>query len=185
MRFGAKLETNPSDLLRRMSSDNWRREMKREANEAGAQAVQFARSTFLTGGTTPTRTAVRSGRRLRSYGHRVGEHGGGLFLDYGAIRATGGLVPIHVRVHEGFDAGGNRVSQFVIRPKRKAYGRFPLRRGGGLSKAGIVGWRTYTREKPVILRPRPTFPAVQERLERELPERGTRAFRRLFGERDA
>lgn len=182
MRFVSKLETNPPDLLRRMNRGAWLREMGREAEQAGNEAVQFARKTFLTGGTTPTRTAVRSGRRLRSYAHKVTKSGDRILLDYGPIRATGGLVPIHVRVHEGFDRGGNRVDQFVIRPKRGAYGRFPIRQGGGLAKGNIVGWRTYTREKPVILRPRPTFPAVEQRLGRELPERGSAAFRRLFGE---
>jgi hypothetical protein len=88
----------------------------------------------------------------------------------------------HARIHEGYDAGGNKVSQFVIRPKRGKFGRFPIRVGGGLSKGNIVGWRTYTRAKPVILRPRPTFPAVEARLVAELPERGRVAFRRLFGE---
>lgn len=185
MRVAAKLETNPPDLLKRMNRGAWLREVQREANEAGAQAVQFARKTFLTGGTTETRTAVRSGRRLRSYAHRTALRSDSVILDYGPIRATGGLVPTHVRVHEGFDAGGNRVQQFVIRPKRGKFGRFPIRRGGGLAKGNIVGWRTYTREKPVILRPRPTFPAVEARLSKELPERGSRAFRRLFGENDA
>lgn len=182
MRATAKLETNPPDLLRRMNRGAWLREMGREANEAGAQAVQFARKTFLTGGTTETRTAVRSGRRLRSYAHAVSQRSNAVLLDYGPIRANGGRVPTHVRVHEGFDASGTRVDQFVIRPKRGNFGRFPLRRGGGLAKGNIIGWRTYTREKPVILRPRPTFPAVEARLSKELPERGSRAFRRLFGE---
>lgn len=182
MRWRSALETNPPDLLRRLNRDAWRRELMRETNEAGAQAVQYARETFLTGGTTSTRTAVRSGRRLRSYAHRVSEQGKSILLDYGPIRATGGEVPIHVRVHEGFDAGGNRVAQFVIGPKNGKVGRFPIRSGGGLAKGNIVGWRTYTRERPVILRPRPTFPAVQARLEKELPERGSVAFRRLFGE---
>jgi hypothetical protein len=182
MRFIAGMTTNPPWLLSKLNRDAWQHELAREANAAGAAAVQFARENFLTGGTTATRTAVRSGRRLRSYGHAVAKRSDGVVLDYGPIRAAGGVVPIHVRVHEGFDQAGNRVDQFVIRPKNKPYGRFPLRVGGGLAKGGIVGWRTYTRERPVILRPRPTFPAVQSRLENELPERGSKAFQRLFGE---
>lgn len=182
MRTIAKIETNPPDLLARMRPEGWRREIRREIQEAGEQATQFARKTFLTGGTTATRTAVRSGARLRSYGYRTYNRDGGVILDWGALRAKNGLVPTHVRVHEGFDASGTRVDRFVIRPKRGNFGRFPIRRGGGLAKGNIIGWRTYTREKPVILRPRPTFPAVEARLSKELPERGSRAFRRLFGE---
>lgn len=182
MKFRAMLKTTPPDLFDRLSGAAYRKGFMRELNDAGQKAVQFARITFRRGASA-TSTAVRSGRLLRSYGHEAKDQGSrGFVLDYGPIRAQSGEVVKHARVHEGFNASGERVSQFVIRPRKGRFGRFPIRSGGGLSKAGIVGWRTYTREKPVILKPRPTFPAVQERLEKEIPERSRAVFRRLFGD---
>lgn len=182
MKFRAALKTNPANLLDIMSGAGWKREMGKQLEDAGNKAVQFARSTFRRGASA-TSTAVRSGRLLRSYGHEVRDVGRrGFELDYGPIRSQGGDVVKHARIHEGYNAAGEKVSQFVIRPRKGRFGRFPVRVGGGLAKGGIVGWRTYTRENPVILRPRPTFPAVEARLTAELPERGRAAFRRLFGE---
>lgn len=184
MRFEAKLETNPPDLIRRLQGarEGWKREIKRELAASGRDAVRFARETFMTGGTTAWRTAVRSGRRRRAYAHKTYESNGRPALDYGPIRSAGGEVPLHARVHEGYDAEGRKVDRFVIRPRKGKFGRFPIRSGGGLAKGGIVGWRTYTAARPVILKPRPTFPAVEKHIVRGWPVRASTAMRRLFGE---
>lgn len=182
MNFRVALKTTPANLLDVMTGAAWKREMGKQLEDAGNKAVQWARVAYRRGASA-TSTAVRSGRLLRSYSHEVRDLGRrGFELDYGPIRAASGEVVKHARIHEGYDAAGNRVSQFVIRPRKGTYGRFPIRSGGGMSKAGIVGWRTYTRERPVILKPRPTFEGVTERLNKELPARGRVAFAKVFGD---
>ena len=178
MKLTAQLDRAGSIIARRLQNGSgaFPLNLERQLTAVGSEGTQHARSTFLTGGTTSTRTAVRSGTRLRSYTHRIKQRRGGAVMDWGPIRASGGKVPIHLRVHEGFDAAGNRVSQFIIKPKQGAFGRFPIRKGGGLSAGGIVGWRTYTRSNPVVLRPRPTFDAMEPWFAQRIPGAVNRAF---------
>jgi len=182
MRFKAKLTSIPSNLVSMLNGTEFKKRFKLRLSKVGAEAVQYAKVTFRRGGTTKTATAVRSGRLVNSYGYQVHDRGPrGFELDYGPIKASRGEVVTHARVHEGYNAAGNKVEQFVIRPKAGKVGRFPLRRGGGLSKGSIVGWRTYTHANPVILKPRPTFPAVTRVLLREIPSASRAAFVDVFG----
>lgn len=131
---------------------------KQGAYAVGQRAVTLIQREYRTGGTDAKRTAVRSGKLRASYAHEVADTHNGVDLAIGAIKPTEkGAVPLHARVHEGFDARGNRVSRFVIEPKRGKYLTFPIRQGGGLAKTGIVGW---VRVKRVILKPRPAIEPV-------------------------
>lgn len=184
MRFRTIFSTTPVNLLTLLNGGRQRfqEEFDRELYAIGAESVTKMRNEILTGGTTATRTAVRSARRVNAYGHTpVRREGTRASMDVGAIMpGPGGRVPLHVRVQEGFDAQGNRVDQFVIKPKKGPFLVFPIRQGGGLAKENIVGWvRT---RGPVILRPRPALPTAAKYIQEEVPRRGLAVFRRtLFG----
>lgn len=171
------LKVQPTDLVQRLRGDTLRQGIGRALNALGAGAVAYARSEFLQGGPSPTRTAVRSGQRRASYGHKLRRVGTNWELDYGPIRASGGVVPVHVRMLEGFDAAGNEFDRMVIRPRKGKYLTFPLRNGGGLAKRNIAGWR---RVKQVVFKPRKTFPAIRAKLTREIPEAIGKAFEGEF-----
>lgn len=187
MNFRVALKTTPANLLDVMTGAAWKREMGKQLEDAGNKAVQWARVTYRRGASA-TSTAVRSGRLLRSYSHEVRDLGRrGFELDYGPIRAASGEVVKHARIHEGYDAAGNRVSQFVIRPRNKKALRFPIYKAGragkgvkgGMAKKNIEKWVFATK---VVLKPRPTFEGVTERLNKELPQRGRVAFAKVFGD---
>lgn len=182
MELITRLEVRPRDLVATLNGTRARlvQNQHREFYAAGAEAVSLMRTRHLRGGTTETATAVRSGRRLAAYGHRLVDLPSDSFaLDVGAIAPSGGQVPTHVRVHEGFDAAGQQVSVFNIVPRLKPYLHFPWRKGGGLSKGSIGGW---VRTKLVRLRPsRKALPTAAEFLTKELPRRGIVAWRKTLG----
>lgn len=171
MRISATLE-NPGAL--NGASARVRAGFKREAFAVGAIAVERVKRELLSGPTSATQTEVRSGQRRRSYGHRVGTSPQGITLDVGAIKpGPGGKIPIQSRVHEGYDAGGNRVASFTIKAKNAPYLVFPIRRGPGLAKGNIVGW---VRTKEVTLIPRPTFELVEKIVTPALQERAAKVL---------
>ena len=151
----------------RVAPEKIRRGVAREAFKIGARAVELIKRQYRTTASA-TSTARRSGRLVRSYDHKVARDAGDVTLVVGAIRPTDqGQVPIHARVHEGFDASGNRVEQFIIRAKNAPYLHFPIRSGGGLSVKSIAGW---VKVKQVILRPRPALEPISDNLSRTLTE---------------
>lgn len=131
---------------------------KRSAKIVGEQAVAFIKREYRTGGTTETRTAVRTGHLRAAYDNRVTDTGTGVDLDIGLVRpGTDAQTLLYGRVQEGFDYAGNRVAQFTIVPKQAPHLVFPIRQGGGMAKANITGW---VRTKKVVLKPRPSLDAV-------------------------
>lgn len=143
----------------------------KECARLGAGAVERIKAEFRTTA-SETSTAVRSGQLRRSYDFRVQRTGDGVELTVGAIRPTAaGQVPLHARVHEGYDRQGNRVAQFIIRPRNAAWLTFPIRRGGGLATSNIVGW---VRTKAVRLVPRPALEPVGKQLVEQMQAAGLR-----------
>lgn len=133
---------------------------KREAYTVGARAVQLMKEKRrnMPRPNNPGNFAVRSGVLIRSYHHNVDDTSGGVTLSVGAIKPSEkGQVPLHARVHEGFDRSGGKVSLWVIRPRQKPYLWFPVRRGGGLAVSNIVAW---VRTKRVAYRPTPVVEPV-------------------------
>jgi hypothetical protein len=154
---------------------------KQSAKVVGEWAVAFIKRDFRTGGTTKTRTAVRTGNLRAAYDNRVTATGAGVDLDIGLIRSgADAKVLFYGRVQEGFDAAGARVAQFVIVPKNAPYLVFPIRMGGGMARKNIVGWASV---KKVVLKPRPsldavaaTYPAIlEDRLVRDVTQRVNKA----------
>lgn len=134
--------------------------LKREMVRVGSDAVRTIKTKYRSGGTTKTATAVRNGHLWASY-HSEAKYTPGIgTLDVGIMKAPNAEVLLYGRVQEGFDRAGNRVSQFVIVPRRAPYLRFPVRnQKGGLAKNNIEGW---VRTKRVILRPRPALIHVKK-----------------------
>lgn len=183
--------------------DRYARKLDRVLALTGERQVAYIKQEFRTGGTTATKTAVRTGRLRNAYGYKHDARGGQGVLDIGAIRATdGGSVPRHARVHEGYDASGARVSQFVIRPKRGKFLAIPLsaaKTGAGVSrggprmysdtfflpsaKGGTIMQRRgagavplFALRREVIVKPRPSLDAVKARVEKSLPAEVQAAF---------
>lgn len=129
----------------------------KEAFAIGSRAVRYIRQAYRTTASA-TSTARRTGQLASSYAHDVKREARDVELSVGAIKpSAGGQVPIHARVHEGFDFAGNRVERFIIKPKNKARLAFNI---------PGVGWRSASQ---VILKPRPalepTSPAIIKALE--------------------
>jgi hypothetical protein len=161
VQLGIKFDTKPANLTALLNGARPRlmKRIEQGLEVVGAASVSTIRRDFRRGGTTPTRTAVRSGRLFNSYGHEVKPDGASKFrLGIGAIKPSdGGKVPIHARVHEGYDAQGNRVAQFIIRAKSGKLLTFPIFSGGGQARANITGWVS---TKQVILKPRPSLDTI-------------------------
>jgi hypothetical protein len=129
--------------------------------ERGEYGKTYWQRRFRTGGTTATRTARRTSKLHDAIGASVKESGDKITLDFGLVRPeTTSEVLGYARVHEGIDAGGNEVSQFIIEPKK----------AGVLSWVGPNGRRVFARR--VVLKPRPglrpTFERMTENVEGEL-----------------
>jgi len=130
--------------------------------QRGAYGVG-ARATTLAKAMARQVTAVRSGARVRSYDSAISDDSNGVTLTFGAIRpGRDGQVPLHVRVHEGYNFQGVQVARFVIRAKNAKFLTFPVRAGGGFARGGIVGWAS---KREVILTPTP----VVEPIGRQIP----------------
>jgi hypothetical protein len=135
--------------------------LEKELFRIGEKGVSIAK-TFRRGGTTATKTAVRTGRLLGAYGQRIKREGATFTQDIGAIRPSdSGQVPLHARMQEGIDAQGNTFEMMIIRAKRAPFLVFPIRAGGGMAKKNIRGW---VKTKQVIFRPRPSLPTVKEQV---------------------
>lgn len=179
-RFSTQLE-GATEVLRVLggAKDEIRKGWKAAADQVGVTEVRRIRREFRTV-RSATSTGVQSGALRRSYGHAVKERPDGIDLEIGAIAPVSGRVPLHARVHEGYDAFGNRVSRFVIKPKNKPYLHFPIFGGGGRTTAlkNITGWvRT---KGPIILKPRPSLDSVAQRVPALLDRRAAEVFRRTL-----
>ena len=147
--------------------------------KVGATQVRRIRREFRTTRSS-TSTGVQTGALRRSYAHEVKRTAQGVELSIGAIKPTQkGRVPLHARVHEGFDASGNRVSKFIIKSKKPGgFLVFPIRAGDGIGVAGITGWvRT---KGPIKLRPRPSLDAVARDAPKEIQDRAARIFQQAI-----
>ena len=162
-----RFEIDASDVLARSQSligagDRLLEQIERRTVERGHDAKRFWQRRFRTGApyTTETRTARRSGGlydAIDSVVDAVNEGPRrGFDLHLGGIKpGETDEVLQRFRIHEGYDAAGNRGDQFEILPRNGEYltFRLPPEKGGG--------WR---RVRRVTLRPRPTFPAILEML---------------------
>ena len=90
-------------------------------------AVTYARTRYLTGGTTTDRLAVRTGRLRAAFGMQVEQQGSGVRARIGYIlpqtRQGGGDPLAYARIHEGWPEG--RAST-TIRPRGAQYLAIPL-----------------------------------------------------------
>lgn len=87
------------------------------------EAVTFARTRYLSGGTTADRLAVRTGALYRSFAAQVQRSSTGVTANLGYLNASPEVLA-YARVHEGWP--DNR-SQTVIRPRNGQYLTIPLR----------------------------------------------------------
>lgn len=117
-------------LLQRLAGANGRVQQatKRILGARLIEAVRYARTQFLTGGTTAERLAVRSGRLRASFGAEVTGQGGQLqgrlgYLVPQQVGRDGADPLIYARVHEGWP--NNRRST-TIRPRAARYLTVPL-----------------------------------------------------------
>lgn len=144
-----------------------RDQIAKDAYAVGQRAVRYIRSIFRSEG-GPTSTWRRSGQLAASYDSKVDREATDVTLTVGAIKPTdAGQVPLQARIQEGFDFAGNKVSRFVITPKKPGgWLTFPIRQGGGLAVSNIIRW---ARVRRVVLIPRPalepTSPAIIAALE--------------------
>lgn len=162
-------ETGSRELAAALKAapEKLRRGIAQAVYATGSRAVAHIKRRYRTSGGADS-TWRRSGRLVNSYAHEVKRVGRDITLDIGAIRPTDqGQVPIHARVHEGIDAQGNRVDEFIIRPVRAPYLHFPIRQHGGLSSGNITGW---VRTTEVRLKPRPALEPIRENVARQLLE---------------
>lgn len=148
-------------LRLRAAPEELRRSVGRLLFERGEYGKRYWQRRFRTGGTSSTRTARRTSKLHDAVGAAVKDEGGKIVLDFGLVQPeTTDAVLQYARVHEGIDAQGNEVTQFVIRPKKAR----------ALSWVGPDGRRVFARQ--VTLRPRPglrhTFDRMTENVEAEL-----------------
>lgn len=150
-------------------------DLERRGVQRGHDATRFIQRRFRQGAphTTETRTARRSGGLYDAYDSavvRVDEGGRrGIDLHVGGIKpGESGEVLRRLRIHEGYDAAGTKVEQFTIVPRTGDFlvFRLPPEQGG-----------RWVRVRKVILRPRPSFPAVIEMLPPYLEQDVRDAFR--------
>lgn len=173
-----KATVDVSDLLRESAvlfgvADKYPSAMRRTLAATGNEAVHYIQRRFRTGGsirsvgrdgkgrrlparklTTETRTRIITGALLKAYGSSVSSTNESHALDVGLIApgATGNVLH-YGRTQEGYPANSDTpVDKFVIRPKRP----------GGLLRFRIDGQWVSARE--VTLRPRPSFPTIQDKL---------------------
>lgn len=104
------------------------------------EAVAYARSTYLAGGTTTDRLAVRSGALRASFGFAIEGQGSAMGARIGYIlpqvRPGGGDPLIYARIHEGWPDG--RTSTRIV-PTRGQYLTIPL--AAAKTPAGVTRGR--------------------------------------------
>lgn len=92
-----------------------------------SEAVTYARTRYLSGGTTTDRLAVRTGRLRAAFGMEVQQQGSGVQARIGYIlpqgRQGGGDALVYARIHEGWPDG--RAST-TMRPRNAQYLAIPL-----------------------------------------------------------
>ena len=169
-----RIEVDASDVLAKAKTLSFgSRELMERLDQIGVQrgadAVRFIQRRFRQGGTSASRTAQRTGKLYDAYDsetERVDDGSRrGIDLHVGLIKpGESDEVLLYGRVQEGYDAGGNRVSQFTIVPRTSDWLVFKTADG------------RWVRTKKVVLRPRPTFPAVEEMLPPYLIEDVQHAF---------
>jgi len=104
------------------------------------EAVTHAKTTYLTGGTTSSRLAVRTGLLRASFGMQVQQAGANVSARIGYILpqvSRGGGDPlVYARIHEGWPDSRSRT---VIRPRNGQYLALPL--PGAKTPAGVTRGR--------------------------------------------
>ncbi len=91
------------------------------------EAVTYARTRYLTGGTTTDRLAVRTGALRAAFGMQVEQQGSGVRARIGYIlpqaRQGGGDALVYARIHEGWPEGRGSTT---LRPRNAQYLAIPL-----------------------------------------------------------
>lgn len=165
-----------------------------ELDRIGARAVTEIRTRYRRGGTTATRTAVRTGRLMGSYGHIAR----GTTLAIGVEAGSRALV--YASVHEGLDRRGAQRDETRIRPRRGRWLTVPLPAAltpAGVLRAparawsptfvrrGIIYWRDERRrrvvpifllKREVVVPARPALARIAPRVMRDVEE----AVRRVY-----
>jgi hypothetical protein len=143
-------------LLQRLSQANLRVQQttRRILGARLIEAVRYARTNFLTGGTTSERLAVRTGRLRAAFGSSLRGEGVQIEGRLGYIVPQGagsaGADPlIYARVHEGWPQGRRSTS---IRPKRARYLTVPLE--AAKTGAGVARGRARDFEDTFVARSR-------------------------------
>lgn len=100
------------------------------------EAVTYAKTNYLTGGTTANRLAVRTGALRASFGMQVQQAGPNVSARIGYIlpqvSAGGGDPLVYARIHEGWPDGRRSTR---IRPRTSQYLAIPLH--AALTPAGV------------------------------------------------
>jgi hypothetical protein len=154
-----------------------------QLTERGEEMRGWAMKKYRTGYGSATRTASRYGNLHNAYGAKVVmgkiKRDGLIQLQYGGVKPnTDAKTLKSLRIQEGYNYAGQKVSSFKIAPKAggKGYLTFPIMAKGGGTK--IVGW--VTTRKTITLKPRPTFPFVDEKyapiLAKDLARSAARAW---------
>lgn len=105
------------------------------------EAVTYAKTTYLAGGTTADRLRVRTGALRASFGMQVQASGQDVTARIGYIlpqgqRGGAGDPLVYARIHEGWP---NNRAATVIRPRHGQYLAIPLE--GALTPAGVARGR--------------------------------------------
>lgn len=161
MKLNVHFSPNVGSIIKKLSGApaKYRLLLERELVRIGSDARRTIIQKYRTGGTTLTATALRSGKLRAAYGYEAKVKPGVGTLDVGVTKAANAKVLLYARVQEGFNAAGERVSQFVIRPRRAKFLRFKVyNQRGGLAEKNVEGI-VFT--KKVILRPRPALVHVK------------------------
>jgi len=178
-----QIQVDATDVVRRAdllegAGELLLEEILRVGYARSKDAARFAQRRFREGGTTATRTARRTSALYDAYDGDAerGEDQGlpSVLVSAGLIKPDTDAEVLHYgRVHEGIDASGQRVDKFTILPRASEFLKFrlPPEKGGGF---------VMTRG-PIELKPRPTLPAIQERLLEQLPKDVEAAFQRVVG----
>lgn len=111
----------------------WADRLQKAATEFGENAVLYIQKRYRTGGTTSTRTRVRSGRLRRSYSYKVQQTGGvrgegGVDIDLGVLRSKG--ADSKTLAYAAAQEYGAK-----IRPTKSKYLAVPL--DAALTRAGV------------------------------------------------
>lgn len=134
----------------------WEERIKRTGTRFGEAAVVYIQRRYRTGGTTETRTGVRTGRLRRSYGFLVNAFAVGVSILVGVVRPEDESVLEYAALQE---YGG------TIRPKNARALTIPL--DAAKTSAGVPRGRARDFEDTFILRRDDDVPLIAQRRGRE------------------